>query len=99
MPDVFLIDHRLNTTVMDERQAMNAMDCVTQCVLHPKCRSVNYRKNMFIGQENCHLLHPVASEEPPEQLLEDEECDHFLLRNPLRASIPHMTFILPLTLC
>ncbi|CAB4001303.1 Hypothetical predicted protein, partial [Paramuricea clavata] len=77
--------HRLDTTkTIKCVHAESGVDCILQCLLQDEsCRSTNFRKT-FGEQENCELLKTVDSEEPAENLQDDENFDYYILLQPER---------------
>ena len=64
--------------------ALSELDCIAMCVVDECCRSTNYNKtaNIYDGEENCEILYDEFLEE---DLVEDENYDYLVLRQPHRV--------------
>ena len=79
------LDHRLNTEVLTKVFVNSGIECVLQCLDDGCCRSVNYRKKCLNpSDENCELLHILASE-MKEEFESNKDYDHYILLEPKRV--------------
>ena len=82
----FRIDQRLNVTVLGRSHASSPAECILHCVNESCCRSVNYRKrNCDDAYGNCELIHSQGTE-TPQNLVNDQKFDHYILLQPRRVS-------------
>ena len=78
-------DQRLNVTVFGKSHASSPAECILHCVNKSCCRSVNFRKrNCDDSYGNCELIH-VQGTENPQNLVKDEEFDHYILIQPQKT--------------
>ena len=77
----------MNSFLIKKVHAKSGPKCVQQCLKNDCCRSVNfYTRCSSQNEDNCELLHGVATEHP-EQLTLDKDFDHYNLLNTNRVSV------------
>jgi hypothetical protein len=79
---------RLDATVLMARAVSQRIDCVIDCATEPCCRSINYKKSMFLENEsNCEMLHNVVYNVSEKILKEKSSYDYVYLLNPQKVRI------------
>lgn len=78
----------MNTSVLRTVNTLSGPECIFRCFNDNCCRSVNYNKRCSSAEseDNCELLHDVASENP-EQLKFEKNFDHLVLLQPIRVGV------------
>ena len=74
---------KLNTTVLKIKSASYVVDCISECVNEPCCRSVNFKKACAL--HNCEMLHNLAYNISEELLEKNASFDHIYITNPLKV--------------
>ena len=57
------------------------IDCVMECVKHPCCRSLNYKKKSK-DEPNCEMLHNLMYNTSEKLLQSNSSYDYVYLANP-----------------
>ena len=74
---------RLNTTVLKTKSASYVVDCISECVNEPCCRSVNFKKSCAL--HNCEMLHNLAYNTSEELLEKNASFDYIYITNPRKV--------------